>query len=452
MKIYLRLILTLVLFVVASVSAQTPLTLQQAIEIGLENSNVLHSSQMKVQMATSKSSEVNAMRLPSLKLNGTYTRLSDVPPFEATIPANAFGPGFPPNQLSVPLSPTILNNYTARLTLQQPIFTGFRLDKTAEIADYSAQAANEEYNKDKSELIYSIKQSYWNLFKATEFKKVVDENVEQVRAHLNDVQNMMKHGMVTKNEVLKVEVQLSNVKLLQIEANNNVQLAMIALNSIIGNPLNTEIQIASTPSTPQEQSPDGVQDVNSLVKTALEHRPEMKAMKLRVDAADAGITAAKSGWFPQIYLVGNYYYSRPNQRYVPAQDIFRDSWDISLNASFDVWNWGTTIHQTQQAQAQYEQAKDGLRQLEDGITLEVTQNFLNRKQAREKIVVTRQTVEQAEENYRVTNDKFKLGLVPNSDLIDAEVALLQAKTAYTQALVDYELAQAKLEKSLGKQE
>lgn len=439
---------TVVLFVV-SVFAQTPLTLQQAIDIGLENSKALHSSQMKVQMATSKSSEVHAMRLPSLKLSGAYTRLSDVPPFEATIPANAFGPGFPPNQLSFPLSPTILNNYNARITLQQPIFTGFKLDKTAEMADYSAQSTSEEYNKDKSELIFSIKQSYWNLFKAMEFKKVVDENVEQVQAHLNDIQNMMKQGMVTKNEVLKVEVQLSNVKLLQIEANNNVRLAMIALNSIIGQPLSTEIQITSTP---HEHIVEDNQDVNTLVQTALENRPEMKAMKLRVAAADAGIIAAKSGWFPQIYLVGNYYYARPNQRYVPAQDLFKDSWDISISASFDIWNWGTTIHQTQQAQAQYEQAKDGLGLLEDGITLEVTQSYLNRNQAQEKIGVAKQAVGQAEENYRVTNEKFKLGLALNSDLIDAEVALLQAKMNLTQALVDYELAQAKLEKSLGNKE
>lgn len=447
MKIHL--IVMLVLLGIAIASAQTSLTLQQAIDIGLENSKALHSSQMKVQMATSKSSEVNTMRLPSLKFGGSYAHLSDVPPFQASIPANSFGPGFPPQTVTFPLSETILNNYNIRLTLQQPLFTGFRVDKNADMAEYSAQAQNEDYKRDKVELIYTIKQSYWNLFKAREFKKVVDENVQQVQAHLNDVQNMMKQGMVTNNEVLKVEVQLSNVKLLQIEMKNNAQLAEIALNSIIGRPLSTEVSLSSTPGVPEGQSIEVSQDVNSLVKTALGSRSEMKAMKLRIDAADAGITAAKSGWFPQIYLVGNYYYARPNQRYVPAQDIFKDSWDISVSASFDIWNWGTTIHQTQQAQAQYEQAKDGLGQLEDGITLEVTQNYLNLKQAQEKISVSQQAVNQAEENYRVTNEKFKLGLVLNSDLIDAEVASLQAKTNFTQALVDFELAQAKLQKSLG---
>ena len=430
-------------------SAQTPLTLQQAINLGLENSKALHSSLMRVQTADAKSSEVNTMRFPSLKFGGSYAHLSDVPPFQASIPANSFGPGFPLQTVTFPLSQTILNNYNIRLTLQQPLFTGFRVDKSADMAEYSAQAQNEDYKRDKVELIYTIKQSYWNLFKAREFKKVVDENVQQVQAHLNDIQNMMKQGMVTNNEVLKVEVQLSNVKLLQIEMNNNAQLAEIALNSAIGQPLSTEISLSSTPVVPEGQSIEVSQDVNSLVKTALGNRPEMKAMKLRIDAADAGITAAKSGWYPQVYLVGNYYYARPNQRYVPAQDLFKDSWDISVSASFDIWNWGTTIHQTQQAQAQYEQTKDGLGQLEDGITLEVTQSYLNLKQAQEKISVSQQAAGQAGENYRVTNEKFKLGLALNSDLIDAEVALLQAKTNYTQALVDFELAQAKLQKSLG---
>lgn len=172
-------------------------------------------------------------------------------------------------------------------------------------------------------------------------------------------------------------------------------------------------------------------------------------MQFRKAAGEAGVTFARSGWFPQIYLTGNYYYARPNPRIVPTLDRFKDTWDIGVTASFDIWNWGSTIHQTEQAQAQLAQVQDALEQLEDAITLEVTQHFLELKKAKERIAVSEKAVSQAEENYRVTNEKFKLGLASNSDLLDAEVALLQAKTNYTQSLVDYELAQARLQKSLG---
>ncbi len=94
-------------------------------------------------------------------------------------------------------------------------------------------------------------------------------------------------------------------------------------------------------------------------------------------------------------------------------------------------------------------AKDSYKIIKDGVTLEVTQNYLNLKKSEERMTVSEQNVGQAEENYRVTDDKFKNGLALNSDLLDAEVALLQAKTNYIQSIVDYELAQAQLKKSIG---
>lgn len=442
--------ITLVCAVSGRGQQPVPLTVEQCVQIGLEKSKSLHSSLMKVHAANARASETNAARLPLLKFGGSYTRLSDVPGFEATIPAGTFGAGFPPQTVSFPLSQTILDNYNFRLTLQQPLFTGFRLQSSSEIAEKTAQAAHEEFNKDGAELVYNIKTVYWNLFKAREFNKVLDENVEQVKAHLRDVKHLMGQGMLTSNEVLRVEVQLSNAQLLQIDARNSVRLAVISLNNVIGQNLATQVDVVSEPDS-LTVSEAGQQEarLGEMVMHAIDTRPEMKAMQLRVEAAAAGVTLAKSGWFPQIYLNGNYYYARPNQRIVPAQDRFKDTWDVSLAASFDIWNWGATSHETRQAEAQLEQAKDGIGQLRDAITLEVTQSFLNVDQARERIGVSEQAAKQASENYRITNEKFKLGLVLNSDMLDAEVALLQAKTNHTQALVDHAIALAKLQRSTG---
>jgi outer membrane protein TolC len=172
-------------------------------------------------------------------------------------------------------------------------------------------------------------------------------------------------------------------------------------------------------------------------------------MEFRVKAGESGVTLARSGWYPQIYLVGNYIYARPNSRFLPAIDQFKDTWDVSVNASLDIWNWGATVHQTDQAQAQLAQANDGLSQLKDGITLEVTQSYLTFNQSKEKIVVAEKGVTQAEENLRITNEKFKSGTTSSSDLLDAEVALMQSKFNYIQAQVDCEVANAQLKRSLG---
>ncbi|MBI3788385.1 MAG: TolC family protein [Ignavibacteriales bacterium] len=186
-----------------------------------------------------------------------------------------------------------------------------------------------------------------------------------------------------------------------------------------------------------------------MLTAAFTQRPDIQGMEWRVKASDAGVTAAKGGWLPQIFLTGNYYYSRPNQRIFPAKDEFKDTWDVGVSLQFDIWNNLTTLHQTTAAKAQYEQTKDALAVLKDGVTLEVTQSYLNFKQSKQKIELSRLGVEQANENYRVTSEKFKSGLTTNSELLDAEVALLQSKLQLTQALVDYELAQARLEKAIG---
>jgi outer membrane protein len=107
------------------------------------------------------------------------------------------------------------------------------------------------------------------------------------------------------------------------------------------------------------------------------------------------------------------------------------------------------VDKTDQAKAQLEQVKDSYKIIKDNIVLEVNSNYLNLIQSKDKITVADESVRQAKENYRVTDETFKKGLALNSDLLDSEVALLQANTNYIQALVDYELAKAKLEKSIG---
>jgi outer membrane protein len=415
------------------------LTMEKAVETGLENSKFLHSSLMKVQSADAKSSETTASRLPTLKFGASYTRLSETPPFEVTIPLP------PPYPSTFVISPSIFDNYNLRLSLQQPLFTGFRLQSSSDMADYNAQATAQDYEKDKADLVYNIRSAYWNLYKAGEFKKVIDNNVQQIRAHLNDVQNFYEQGIVTNNEVLKVQVQLSNAQVLQIDAGNNVRLATLGLDNVLGLPLETDIQLATLPEQ-KESAPAGV---DTLLRKAMDQRPELKSMAYRVKVGESAVTMARSGWFPQIYLSGNYYYARPNQRIIPAVDKFIDTWDVSLSASLDIWNWGSTVRQTQQAQAQLAQAQDGLGQMQDGITLEVTQTFLNFTQSGERIGVAEKGVQQAEENYRITDEKFKSGLALNSDLLDAEAALLTAQWNHIQALVDRELAGARLLKAIG---
>jgi outer membrane protein TolC len=409
------------------------LTIQESVTIGLENSKVLRASQMKSEYAEAKAREVSASLYPSLKLQASYQRLSPVPEFKIPFP------GIPT------IFPYIADNYVARASFQQPIFTGWKLQGAANNASYQAEATRSDVDKDKGELVFNIKSAYWNLFRAREIKRLADENVAQMSAHLEDSENLMKQGLVTSNDLLKVKVQLSNSKILQSDAINNVQLATIVFNSTVGLPLQSDIEITS-PLTPTSKE---FGELERLLAVAFTQRPEILAMDSRIKASDAAIVSAAGGWFPQIFLTGNYYYSRPNQRIIPLQDEFKDTWDMGVTIQFDLWNSLSTVHQTSQARSQHEQNKDYLATLKDGVTLEVTQNYLNYRQAKERIRLTELSLQQANESYRMASEKFKAGLTTSSELLDAEVALLQSKLQLTQALVDHELSEARLTKSVG---
>lgn len=434
MKNILALILIIIFISISFSQEKLTLTIDKAIEIGLQNSKVLRTSQYKVIAAEAKASETNALGLPSLKFQGVYTKLSDIPPSVISTPFGSF-----------PIAPTILDNYSLKATVQQPLFTGWKISGARDAAEYVAKAQAQDFSKDKAEVIYSIKAAYWNVYRAIEFKKFVDENVEQIKSHAADAENLMKQGLLTTNDLLKVQVQLSDAMVRQIDAKNNVQLSMYALNNTLGLPLTTEVVLASTIKvTEREWDP-----IDQLIKNAFEKRPDVLAMNARVKASQASLTSARGGWWPQVSLVGNYNYLRPNPRIFPAEDKFKDTWDVSLSVSFDIWNWNQTGNQTTQAQAQLWQAEEGLSMLQDGVTLEVTQNYLAVTQAKERKAVAEKGVAQAEENYRVMSEKYKKGLTPNSELLDAEVALLQAKLNLTQSLVDYELSMARLSKAIG---
>jgi outer membrane protein len=410
------------------------LTLDESLKIGLENSHQLNVSRLRVESSEARWSEINAARLPSLRFNAVYTRLSPIDPFNIETPFGNFE-----------LSPNIVNTYNFRLTLQQPLFTGFRLSSSSNIAEYNYLAQEEEFNADREDLILNIKTAYWNVFKANRVKAVVDENVEQIKAHLNDVQNLFNEGMATRNDVLKVQVQLAEAELRQIDAVNQVRLSRVNLSNIIGIPLSTNIEIQKD----IKPSIIELRDINELVENAFNRRPELKNLDYRIKAGESSITLARSGWYPQLFVMGNYNYAQPNQRIFPLEERFKDTWDVSVALSWDIWNWGTTSSQTSQAKYMLEQVKESYESVKDAITLEITQNYLNLLQGKEKIFVAENSISQAEENYRVTNEKFRNGLVLSSELLDAEVLLLQANTNYIQALVDYELAKARLEKSSG---
>ncbi|MGE5365094.1 MAG: TolC family protein [Bacteroidota bacterium] len=423
----------------STVPART-FTLQQALEAGLANSRELKISRSKFTQSEARLTETTSQLLPQLKFMAGYTRLSDVPPFEITLPV----PGLPVNHFRV--SESIPDNYNLRLSLQQPVFTGFRLTSIRKAAAENRTASEMDYSRDYNESAFRIHSGFWQFYKAQQILKSVNESLASSEKHLEDTRNFLEQGLVTQNDLLKLEVQYSNTKLQQIEAANNLEIARASFNQLIGLPLNENTDISAPGIEPASDS----RSFQEYVSEAKTNRTELKAMLHRLDATGYNIDAAKAGWFPQIYLTGNYYYNRPNQRIQPPKDRFDDTWDIGVTLSWDIWNWGYTSAQTAQAEQTKVQTETGLAQLNENIEIEVYQNYLSLQRAAERIAVSKKSLEQSDENLRTLNDKYNHQLATSTDLIDAESLLLQAQTNYNTSLVDYQLALVRLQKSIGR--
>ncbi len=438
-------IAALVLTLSASASSsfgqeQHALTLEDAIATGLQNSKSLKQSLARADAAREQAKSVTTTMLPAVSAGASYARLSEVPGFEISVP-------FPePNGSTFTVSEAILDNWSLRVGVEQPVFTGGRLKANVDAHRSLSHVENANLTTHRRELVYRIHQAYWQLYKAEEFLKVVDETVDLVSAHLKDVRNLQDQGMATNSEVLAVQVQLSDTRLLQIDAADNVKLARIALNNLLGLPLSARTQIVSRPDT---TVPQVSEESGDPVARALENRTELRALEYASAATKASVNAAKSEWFPQIGAFANFYYANPNQRIQPPVDEFEDSWDVGVKASWSLWNWGGTSFRTRKARADHARTQHALAEAKDAIAAEVTADQLNLIEARAKISVATEGAELAQENYRVMREKFRNGLAPNSDLLDAENNLLKAKWNSTQSLVDFAVAIARLEKSSG---
>lgn len=404
-------------------------SLDDCIKIGMENSKALKMSKSKIISSREKLNEVKTSQLPVLRLNASYSRLSAVDPFQIG---------------SMQISPSILNNYSARLTLSQPLYTGNRLSSNTELSEFNLLAAETDFSKDKNQLLLEIKTAYWNYAKSLKVKETLEKNVLQVKTRLQDLENLYNNGLATNNDVLKVRVQLSNFEILLLDAANNIDIALYNLNNVLGIPVNTKLEPKAVIELIQPEIPK----LEDLIKESKRNRSDLKSLDYRIKSGESGITLSKAGWYPQLNLTANYLYANPNSRIFPSQEKFKGTWDVGLTLTYDIWNWKAASYQTKQAEALLEQTKISKEVTENNIDLEVTQNYKSLLSVSNKMKLTRETVEQALENYRVTNEKYKSGLILNSEVVDAETSLLLAEINNITTIADYLIVIARLEKSI----
>lgn len=425
--------IAVLLFIYSRVWGQevVDMTLDECISSGLENNHLLKSQRYETEAAEAMYKESRAGLFPQLSFSGSYAKLSDVPPFSVYIPA--------PVPTAITVSDAIVNAYMLRFSVKQPLFTGFRTISMAKMNNKFASASKFDLMAASRSLEEQITELFWQIYKLQQSKIALQENIDLIEVHKKDIDNFYVQGIVSKDEVLMVDSRKASLIVKFIELENNIDILKINLASMIGTPIDKKINILPVfDSTAEETTYLGTD-----IQAALANRSEMKALSERIEAAKLAVKAAGGGYYPQIYLSGAYYYDRPNSRYMPAVDEFNDSWDVGIGLSLELWNWGKTKAQYQQAKSKYKSSLEKEQQLKNTIILDITQKYLKMNQLQNSISAAEIAVAAAEESRRITNDRFRLGMALNSQLLEAESNLWSAKTEYSNLLADYEISKVK---------
>ncbi len=412
------------------------LTLDAALARALDSSHRVAELRARVESARAVVDGRRAADLPQLSAQAGYTRTNHVQPF---------GVGLPGVPVQV-IYPDIPDNYRTRLDVQWPIYTFGRTAALERLAEAEAQATGKDMDVARADLRLEVTRAFWALVTAREAARVVDESVKRMDASLQDVQNRQKVGLVPPNDVLSVQAQRSRQQMLAIQAHNQVNVVMADLARLVGLPADARIE----PDGALEEPPPMPADAASLVGQARQGRPERQALVLRLAEAGERREAAVAGGRPMLGVAGGVDYARPNPRIFPRIGEFKESWDASINFSWVLWDGGRVRADVAEATASQRAVAERLAEFDRTLEAEVRQRWLDLQSSRAAVASAADAVTAAAEARRVVGDRFANGVATSTDVLDAQVALLQSELDRTQALANVKLAEARLNRTLGR--
>ncbi len=264
---------------------------------------------------------------------------------------------------------------------------------------------------------------------------------------MRDLRSQLEQGLIPPNEVLSAEAQHSRERVLAIEARNARGIAEAELRRLLGMEGEEPIEPAATlePTPPvADASP------TALIAEARARRPERRALEHRADALRARGDAVAAAGLPQIGVAGGYDYASPNPRIFPRIEEWRDSWDVSVNVSWLLWDGGRRRAEQAEAAADVRAAQARVSEFDRQAAFEVRQRRLEIDSSRAAIAAAADGVRSATEARRVVGERFRAGVATSTELLDAEVAVLQAELDRTRALANARLAEARLERAVGR--
>lgn len=419
------------------------LSLEEAIGIALETQPLIQARLADYMAASHRVDQAFAPLLPQLTGSWDVARTQNVE--RGRSPSSFRIVGVAPNQRvetvqgSRRTTTSIREpdeNMSATVSLTQLIFDFGKTFASTEAARRLAEQAQEDVELQRQLITLTVKESFININFARRLIRVQEQALERADLNLRSARGFFEVGTRPKSDVARAEVDVANARVDLIRARNAERLARVALNTAMGIPADTLTEVQDI-LVYEAMTIDRAQ----LLSQALAQRPEYKQARLRVDEADARMRRAFRDFFPDVTANGFYGGTRSD---------LNEIWEVGVALSWSLFDGGNRIARLRETKATVEAEKARVRATELDISREVEQAQLNVAEAQERIAAAQTAVASAQENFRLAQGRFDAGVGTILELTDAQLFLTQAQNTETQALADYRIAVARLERAIGR--
>jgi outer membrane protein len=413
------------------------ITAKEAVKLSLQNNKQLKISKAKIDEAAANVKEAEDRRLPEASVSAMYMLFNNPNvDLKLKMGGDSSGSGGGSNSSSPAFSQIAL----AMVNVSQPIFTGGQIKYGIESARLLAEARRLDAEYNRGEVIQNTLNACRNLYKANETVKLVQDNLKQEQERVKDFTNLEKNGLLARNDLLKASLQASNVELALLEAQNNLNIANVNMNLLLGLPETTKLEI-DTAGFKVPTDTKGLADWETLAITS---RKDVASLQFQKQATEAGIKSINGEKLPTVALTGGYV-----NGYLQNIATITNAVNVGVSAKYNISSLWKTNAKINKAKAQQQQLQYSQELLDENIRREITKSYEDFYLAQKKIEVYERAIEQAKENFKITKNKYNNGLATLTDLLDADLAELRAKLNQSLAKADVALAYVQLQKSAG---
>ena len=338
------------------------------------------------------------------------------------------------------------NMYAGAVTLTQPIFMGGKIVAYNKITQYAEQLAKSQHATGMQDIILSTDQAYWQVISLINKKKLAESYLKLVQQLDGDVDKMITEGVATKADGLSVKVKVNEAEMKLTQVEDGLSLSKMVLCQLCGIPLDEEIRLADE-NVENLLVADEIQVADN-VATALANREELRSLDLATKIYAQKVNVTRADFLPTVALTANYMVTNPSL-VNGFENKFRGMWAVGALVKIPIWNWGEGMYKVKAAKAEANIARYQLSDVKEKVELQVNQATFKVNEAGKKLAMATKNMEKAEENLRYSKLGFSEGVIPTSNVLEAQTAWLSAQSDKIDAQIDVKLTQVYLRKSMG---